>query len=1014
MKKIIESILKHNVIILIISFLIVVLGVYSYIEIPKQEMPEIEAEVGIVQIIAPGLNSEEISERIVEPVEDIMNEYSTVKAYTTTSLDNACVIVIEMNLSDSNASETLEKIRNDIAMAKLDDSITDMDFILDLSAGEVIYAIHSDSLSEYELEKTAKDLVIYLKGIDHIANAKVNSAYQEEIVVNINLDTLNTLPITTLDVYNVLYANGYEIPLGITEYEDVDTSIRINSNYNSMEEIRDIILFANETGIVKIGDIATVSLEDAVNKKTYIFNGYSSVFVEVFFDEDIDYTVLGEDLEDKVAKLKGDLSSDISITPMTFSPKHVQRQVDDIMKNLVLCIVIVMFVVLVGLGFRNALSIAVTIPTIVLGTISILYMSGSHLQLISIAGLIVSIGVLVDNSIVISEAAQHGLNEGLAGKEACVQAVKQNYLPVLASTLTTIAAFVPLLFLPGIAGDVAFTLPLTILLAISISYIISITLTPILAQKIFKAKKVKEKRIKKKRIKQNKESNWIENALESIFKMAIPITFIAFLLLGFLAYRVYQTQEIDILPKTEKSIVYIDYEYEVINDKSGTKEFAKEIESVVARQEDVINYAYSQGGDLPKFDLIQGAVNELPHLGRFFIEYDCDSNDLEDYMSKLDLELELLKENGDISVNRLELSRPEAPVQIVLTSNDFEHLYTVSNDIFENVKELESYKDGRLVSPNYKADIEVLPNRDLSTQYGLTMVEIEQQIALNLNGLSESLYDDGEKVLNVRLNNTVDSVEELKELQIKSQTGQSIALRDLAEIQEIESLEFINSYNGVPSVTLDAYMADGYSTYELEQDIKTLIDLKADSQIDVIYKGDNELTNELMQGMIIAFLIAIIVIYLIMYVQFKTLRQPLLILVSIPLSFIGSLVAMLIFGEKITLTSLLGIVSLTGIVVNNGILLVDYINKSREDGEDILTSCIMAVKRRLRPILLTSATTILGLIPLALYGGDFFRPMAVTLMGGLFTSTLFVLFVIPGLYYVTYKRKYIIIVKEVD
>jgi multidrug efflux pump subunit AcrB len=247
-------------------------------------------------------------------------------------------------------------------------------------------------------------------------------------------------------------------------------------------------------------------------------------------------------------------------------------------------------------------------------------------------------------------------------------------------------------------------------------------------------------------------------------------------------------------------------------------------------------------------------------------------------------------------------------------------------------------------------------------------------------------------------------VDELKGLHIKSQTGETILLEEIAEIKEIQSLEYINSYNGIPSITMDAYMQDGYSTYDLEHDMQLIIDEKIDNRINVIYKGDNELTNELMQGMVIAFIIAIIVIYLIMYVQFKTLRQPLFVLVSIPLSFIGSLIAMLFFGEKITLTSLLGIVSLTGIVVNNGILLVDYINKSREDGEGILDSCVLAVKRRIRPILLTSATTILGLIPLALFGGDFFRPMAIAFMGGVFSSTIFVLFLVPGLYYFSYHK----------
>ncbi len=1007
MGKIMEGILKHSVVILIISALLILFGIYSYINIPKQEMPEIEAEFGVIQIVAPGLNSEEISEKILEPIEEIINEYETIKGYTTTALDNACVVVIEMKLSDLNSAETLEKIRNDIFMADMDDSVTEINFILDLSAGEVIYAIYSDEVTEFQLEEYAKTLAIAVKSIPNVANAVVNSTYAEEIVVDIDLDKLNKLPLTTLDIYQIIYANGYEIPLGITTYKNEATSIRINSNYESISEIENILIYADETNVIKLSDIAEVTLEDSTDKKTYVFNGESAVFLEIYFDEDIDYTILGDDLEQEISEFMKDMPKDVKVTAMTFAPEHVEDQVNSIMQNLFMCIAIVLIIVLLGLGFRNALTIAISIPTIVLGTLSVLYISGNHLQLISIAGLIVSIGVIVDNSIVISEAIQYAINNGMDVQKACVQAVKNNYMPVLASTLTTIAAFVPLLFLPGIAGDVAFTLPLTILVAISISYLVSITLTPILARKIFIRKKIKIKNHKNKEnkwIKFVKKKEWVTSILERIFKISVPLTILSFLILAGTGYQVFQSLEIDILPKTEKSIVYIEYEYHTINDENGTKEFAKKIEEIVVSQKDIINYGYSQGGDLPKFDLTLGVVNELPHVGRFFIEYDCDSREIDRYMNTLNENLSPLKDLGTISVKRLELSQPEAPVQIVFTSNDFSHLYTISNEIFEEVEKLDGYKEGRLVAPKYKTEVEIVVDRLKIATLGLSMVEIEQQIALNVNGLSENLYDDGVKLLSVRLKNTVDSVDELKGLHIKSQTGETILLEDIAEIKEIQSLEYINSYNGIPSITMDAYMQEGYSTYDLENDIQMIIDEKIDNRINAIYKGDNELTNELMQGMVIAFIIAIIVIYLIMYVQFKTLRQPLFVLVSIPLSFIGSLIAMLLFGEKITLTSLLGIVSLTGIVVNNGILLVDYINKSREDGEKILDSCVLAVKRRIRPILLTSATTILGLIPLALFGGDFFRPMAIAFMGGVFSSTIFVLFLVPGLYYFSYHK----------
>ncbi len=210
------------------------------------------------------------------------------------------------------------------------------------------------------------------------------------------------------------------------------------------------------------------------------------------------------------------------------------------------------------------------------------------------------------------------------------------------------------------------------------------------------------------------------------------------------------------------------------------------------------------------------------------------------------------------------------------------------------------------------------------------------------------------------------------DLQIVNRNYESVELSELADYTEQQNLEYITYYNGLPSITIDAYMASEYSTYDLENDIKAIISEKADISISAIYKGDNDVTNDVLGGLLIALIIALIVIYFIMYFQFSSFKQPIIIFISIPLSFIGSIAAMLIMNEKITLTGLLGLVSLVGIVVNNGILLVENINTMRKAGNSVYDSCILAANRRLRPIMLSSLTTILGLIPLAVFGGDFF------------------------------------------
>jgi len=1004
MKKVISGILRHNIIILFIALLLIAGGVFSYINIPKEEMPKIETIYGYVQVTAPGLNSQEITTNIADPIEDIINDYSNIKSYTTTSVDNACIVIIEMNIGDDASGETLEKIKTDVLNANIDENITDISFVTDLKTGEAIYAVHSDALSEAELKALAERLSQHLGKIENIAKSEVNSAYSEEIVVNIDYDKLNTLPITISDVYNVIFANAVRVPLGTAEFESTNSSILIDSYYGELDTIRNLVLFVDtdietETETVyKISDVATVAKKNTVNKKTYQFNAQSAAFVEVFFDEDIDFTVLGDELTDSIQEFTDEMPEDAQITAMTFSPSYVYEQVNSVMVNLFICIAIVMFVVMVGLGFRNSLAIAFTIPVIVMATIGLLYLLGNHLQLMSIAGLIVSIGILVDNSIVISEATQHELNRGRDMKTACIKAIKDNYLPILTSTLTTVAAFIPLMYLPGIAGDVAFTLPLTILIAIGLSYLVAMTVTPTLAKMFFKPKKIRKKRA----VKFGKR---VRRLMKKVFKLSLAPTIIAFLILGGLAYAVIENLEIDIMPKTEKSIVYIDYEYNKLDDNRGALRFAKKIEDIVAAQEDVKNYGFSQGGDLPKFYMTLAVVNSLPSNGRFFIEYDIDSKDLADYMQTLDKELTELKEQGDILVSRLELSQPSAPVQILLQSNDYQNLLSVAEGIYAEVKELDSFKTGELVAPQYKNDIMLKAESQKINSFGLTVAEVQQQISVAINGLSETLYRQNGNLLDVRVKTNIGSEDELLDLMIRASSGQQIALRDIIEISEASNLEYIKTYNGVPSVTIDAYMAEGSSTYALERDIKEIVDERIDNSIDVVYKGDNELTNELFSGIIVAFVIALLFIYLIMYFQFKSLKQPLIILTTIPLSFIGALVAMLALGEKITLTSVLGIMSLVGIVVNNGILLVEYINRHHEQGHSIKSSCIKAVERRLRPILLSSLTTIFGLIPLAVFGGDFFRPMAVAFMGGMTTSTLLVLFVVPSLYYFTYKKR---------
>lgn len=997
MKRLIKGILGHKFIIVIISTLLVVFGIYSYIVMPKQEMPEIKSVFAYVQVTAPGLSGNEINNRIAGQLEDIITEYPNVENYTTTSVDNACISIIEMNIGDSDSEDTLDKVKNDIMTAKLDESVTDIEFSGDFDTAEVIYAIYGNEITEYELKQVAGEFAEKLKKVKNVSKTTVDSAYSEEIVVEIDSSALGAFNMTIQDVYGIIYANGIEIPMGGAEIDGSDSSIRINANYTNIEEIENLVIYADMDNVVKVFDIASVEKRNSENRKIYNFNGEQAAFVEVFFKEAIDYTVLGDEIEEEAVTFSKVLPDGVSIVPMTFTPDLVQEQVDQVMMNLILCILIVIGVVLIGLGIRNSMAIAITIPVTALATVGVLFILGYQLQLISIAGMIVSIGILVDNSIVISEATQHNLDMGMKRKKACVKAVNDNYLPVLTSTLTTVVVFAALLFLPGISGEVAFTLPLTILTAIIISYIVSITLTPVLASLFFKKTRGGKRRAEK-------IGKKVEGVVRFVLKASIIPTVLAFILLGGLLYFILSDTEVDILPKTERSVAYINYEYKDTFDSKGTIDFAGEIEQVIKNQNDVLNYAWSQGGDLPKFYMSLNTINNLPNAGRFYIEFDCETTGLQERIDDLENDIDVLRDDGSILLNRLELSVYVNPVQIILMGDDYDSLISNSRMIYEDVENLESFKSGSLGLPDFKTDIRIDIDREKSTAAGLTLAEVEQQAAVAINGISGALFNDSGEILDIMVMSPLETKEEIESINIRQTSGGLIPLGDLADIYKEQNLEYIRLYNGNPSVVIEADTADGFSTFDLESDIREIIE-KANGGITVEYKGDNEIVSEVLSGLLIALGVAVFLIYLIMYFQFNSLRQPLIVLTTIPLSFIGSLAAILIFKEKISITTLLGIASLVGIVVNNGILLVEYINVHRKEGNSVYDSCVTAVSRRLRPILLASTTTVLGVLPLALTGGDFFRPMAITFMGGMMISATLVLVIIPGLYYLTYRRK---------
>lgn len=1002
MKKLIDLIFSRRKLVILLFSIILAYGVYSYFVIPKQEMPTFESTNMVITITAPGVNASDIEDEIVTDIEKLILTYEDVDNVRSIIYDNYCVILVMFNYSANDSTNTSIEIFEKINELSLSKSISNINYISDFEDPHIIFAVHSDTLNEEDLLDYSEGFKNDLLLLDEIKKVEIDSVFDKEIVITLDTNSLDTYALTLSDIYGILYSNSVNIPLGGLSTIYGTISISSDSEIDDISDLENMIIIPEIVGLspqVVLSDLGTIELVDT-NVKMYEFNNDKTIFLSVYFKSDIDFTKMGDDvLAVKTQYLNDESNTELNISEMLFLPDYVDKQINNVFYSLLMAIVIVMLVVLVGIGFRNSLLIIITIPLVIFATVGVLYLANYELHKLTIVGLIVSIGILVDNSIVITEGIKRNLDYGFDKIESAKKAIFDNFGPVLSSTLTTIAAFIVLVLLPGFLGKIVSSMPLTVIIAISISYIVSMILSPVIAT-IF-LKKTKLEKVGKTSVHERNIRKMIGVTVRfPLLWIGLSVT-----MLAGSVYFAFELQEIDLYPNDERSVLYIDFENEVLGDIWSTETLKTQITDILDDNENILYYTSSVGGDLPNFHFSAEYINERPHVGRIYINFDYDEKELLKY--KIELEDELKEINATlITVNLLELSPPIAPLQITLKSDDISDLDTLSSDIFTEIINLDSVKTYNITQNTKSPKYIITYNHEEISNHFLVKVQIDEIIAINLNGLDLNIFSYNNDTINISINSDVKIIEDLLNLNIYSEIlDQDFPLSDFISIETVIDYSVINRLDNTGVNIIDLYFTDDSSLNDLGTEVKEIIDNYDLGDVNIQYGGENEMFEEIGGDLIRASIIAMVLIYIIMFIQFNSFVKPLIVYLTIPLSFTGSFLFLIIFNSPITATSLIGMVSLIGITVNTGILLVEYISRNHHNGSDVKQACIDAVYLRFRPIMLTSLTTILGLIPLLITGGNFFRPLAITFMGGIVTSTVLTLFLVPSVYYLIYNKK---------
>lgn len=993
--------IKNRQIVFYILFILCIAGMYSYSVMPKQEAPDLNAPVARITAIYPGASQADVEKFVTRKIEEeLMNmeEYDYSFSYTYNSI--ATMIVFMKYGIDTNQVWTdLRRNFNDL-QSELPSEVMPLDINTDLvdTAGMIISLTGEpydyDALSFY-----GRSITKSLKAVDGITKFEMIGEVGQEVQIKVDAKEMDRLGISYEELSRLIKAQNLEIPSGNIKTEDEDIPLRIKGSFNSISDIENIILDVSRDNysVLKLKDIARIEFVNEDAPTLFQRDGKKSVLLIGYFEKNKNILQVGKDVRDTITEIKSELPKDLVFEEVVFQPQEVDNSLNGFLLNLFLGIALVIIVVFIGMGFRNAIIVSLAIPSSILVTLAMMPFFDVKIHSISITAFIVALGMLVDNAIVVGDSIQIKLDEGIEKLDACVSGTKEVIISILTSTLTTVAAFSPLMMLNSIAGDYVKALPQVVIIALVASFFFAFLVTPSLAYVFFKPKPHQNK---------VKPKTFMQQLLEFGLKKKFIAFVLGLVVIGLLGSTI-MFLNIIFFPKTDKTIMYMDIKAEKNIDTSFTKSVTDQIEDLLREEPGVTHFTTAIGGSIPKYYDTLGVYAQIPENAQILMEIDLSKTEYvknTNYAKELQKKVDAILIGGKAVVKELEYAEPiSAPIYIRVTGDDMDALWTTTRELESILESIEGSDNVHTDYDPFVYEYEVVLDENVLSYYGLMKYDVLNEVSIALRGRDISVFRKQGEEYTISLTSDIRTTDEIGNLMIKSlATGNKHLLKDLGSIELIKVKPTIRKYNGENTIVLMSELDPGYDSGTLEKNFKERIKDMDLGNVKLIYDGESSKINVYFGNLGVTAIFAILMIFTILLIQFRNFRQSLIILLSLPLSAAGAILGLFLMDQPISFTGMLGIISLIGIVVNNAIVLMEYISMKRSEGMSVDEAAVSASVVRFRPIILSTVTTVIGLLPLMLSNSELFKPMAVTLVFGLLVSTFLTLVFIPLTYSVVF------------
>ena len=1012
--------INHKSILALLSILILGFGGFSLIQMERQENPAVVSPICTIKTVYPGASSEDVEKQIVKPIEDEVGSLSEIKHIESYAMDSVGIIKVTLkDMSDEKINATWDKVREEVDLIKselpeaAEEPKVETDFT---SSYGLIIGISSDQYQYKDMIDNGNMLADEIKKIDTVKSVDLDGLVEEQIVIELNMTKLMTYKIAPNRIQQVIQARNINIPGGNLKVDDNKIPVQISGEYASLDELENTIVDVSEdTGIpVYLKDIAKVRTLKQEDVATTYINGHKGILVGVQYMDGVNVIKEEQRVQEAIQTfVEKELYSDMQITAVYNEVEFVQESIHLFSNNLLSAILLILIVVLITMGVRSAIVVALPIPLITCIVLGYMYISGIPLHQVSIASLIISLSLMVANGIVVNDNIQLYLQEGRSREEACTQGVNEVKIPILTSTLTTIASFLPLAMMQGSAGKFVNSLPILVAVALIASFITSISIVPALGYSLTKSEtqvkthwiiKVKE------RLHLDHIMNRFRKRYGQLLKQCLANPKKVLLLFGgvfILSLLLIKTLSIQLFPPVERE----QYVLNITTNNSGTIEntekICQEIAQALEKEASVNNFSYKVGDGYMKYYITFFPNDLASNKAQFLI----DGTRAE--AKNVEKRIQEAVAGVSTNIKYLEINLPSNyPIEVRISGPEIDRLRHIAEELEPQFRSVEGLRniENNFGYNGYKLNIQV--NEEKASMVGISNYEIASTVRMAVNGLkiSELKQKDIKKdplpIILKMEDQENGEVEQLQTVFISSQlTKENIPLIEMADINTDTSFGKIIRRDGERTITVGAFVREGYNTNSCMKQLQNKLETYSlPDGYSMVYGGENENSEEAFSSMKVPTVIACILIYLILVFQFGDLREPFLIMGTIPLSFIGIIWGLKIMNYPIGFMALLGGISLMGVVVNNGIVLLDYIKVLVEQEDNRIEAITQACKTRLRPIMIGMITTVISLLPLMLSGGALWAPMATSIIFGMLLSSVLTLIVIPCGYVLMVKE----------